>query len=101
MYQNRNTIIIYQKKEYRSISTEMSDALMASSLNVLCEYMYRHYGKKVIILLDEYDTPMQEAYVQGYWDLCLSASELPDTLKFLVRNCMTKEVLGTVTVKRK
>ena len=33
--------------------------------------------------------------------LCLSASELPDTLKFLVRNCMTKEVLGTVTVKRK
>lgn len=34
-------------------------------------------------------------------DLCLSASELPDTLKFLVRNCMTKEVLGTVTVKRK
>lgn len=25
------------------------------------------YGKKVILLLDEYDTPMQEAYVNGYW----------------------------------
>ena len=30
--------------------------------------MERYYGKKVIILLDEYDTPMQEAYAQGYWD---------------------------------
>ena len=30
--------------------------------------MHRYYGKKVIILLDEYDTPMQEAYVNGYWD---------------------------------
>lgn len=30
--------------------------------------MYRYYGKKVIILLDEYDTPMQEAYVDGFWD---------------------------------
>lgn len=28
----------------------------------------RYYGKKVIILLDEYDTPLQEAYVGGYWE---------------------------------
>ena len=38
------------------------------ALRKLCEFMYRYYGKKVIILLDEYDTPMQEAYVNGYWD---------------------------------
>ena len=31
-------------------------------------YLSRYYGKKVIILLDEYDTPMQEAYVNGYWN---------------------------------
>lgn len=31
------------------------------------EFLYRHYGKKVIILLDEYDTPLQEAWVYGYW----------------------------------
>lgn len=31
-------------------------------------YLMRYYRKKVIILLDEYDTPMQEAYVHGYWD---------------------------------
>lgn len=59
---------IEEKKEYREISVKMSDAEMASSVNVLCEYMSRYYGKKVIILLDEYDTPMQEAYLNGYWD---------------------------------
>ena len=57
-----------EKKEYREISVEMSDARLATSINVLCEYMSRYYGKNVIVLLDEYDTPMQEAYVQGYWD---------------------------------
>ena len=41
---------------------------MASlSLKMLSEYMYRYYGKNVIILLDEYDTPMQEAFMHGYW----------------------------------
>ena len=57
-----------EKREYREISVEMSDARLATSINVLCEYMSRYYGKNVIVLLDEYDTPMQEAYVQGYWD---------------------------------
>lgn len=42
------------------------DAPMA--LHQLSDYLQRYYGKKVIILLDEYDTPMQEAYVQGFWD---------------------------------
>ena len=45
------------------ISSKISDAL-----NFLCSLLYRYYKKKVIILLDEYDTPMQEAYVNGYWD---------------------------------
>ena len=34
----------------------------------MSDYLHRYYGKKVIILLDEYDTPMQEAYVDGFWD---------------------------------
>lgn len=41
------------------------DAWMA--LNQLSEYLYHYYGKKVIILLDEYDTPMQETYANGFW----------------------------------
>lgn len=46
----------------------MGDVEAAISLNSLCAYMYRYYGERVIILLDEYDTPMQEAYINGYWD---------------------------------
>lgn len=38
------------------------------SLNMLSKLLKKHYGKYVIILLDEYDTPMQEAYVMGYWE---------------------------------
>ncbi len=45
---------------------EETDAVI--SLQKLCDYMMRYYGQKVIILLDEYDTPMQEAYMGGYWD---------------------------------
>ena len=49
------------------VSTEMDDSDATSALYQLSDYLYRYYGKKVIILLDEYDTPMQEAYVSGYW----------------------------------
>lgn len=46
----------------------LTEEQLVESLNQLSAYLYRFYGKKVIILLDEYDTPMQEAYVHGYWD---------------------------------
>ena len=38
------------------------------AINVLCELLYRHHGIAPIVLLDEYDTPLQEAYLGGYWD---------------------------------
>ena len=57
-----------EKAYFERMEFEMGymDAPMA--LYQLSEYLYRYYGKKVIILLDEYDTPMQEAYVDGYWN---------------------------------
>ena len=57
-----------EKAMYRDVSMYMEDAESSFSINLLCQYLYRYYGKKVIVLLDEYDTPMQEAYVHGYWD---------------------------------
>lgn len=56
-----------EKAFCRSISTDMSDSTAAASLRALSDFLGRYYGKKTIILLDEYDTPMQEAYVNGYW----------------------------------
>ena len=54
-------------ESYKRVSADMEDYVAADSLNALSNYLMRYYGKKVIILLDEYDTPMQEAYVNGYW----------------------------------
>ena len=56
------------RKIYGQVSGTMDDPTAALSLNRLCEWLYRYYGKKCIVLLDEYDTPMQEAYINGYWD---------------------------------
>ncbi len=47
---------------------EMSRIDATLSIYQLCDFLHRHYGKKPIILLDEYDTPMQEAYVHGFWE---------------------------------
>lgn len=58
-----------QEKEYfTSITDTMHDATATLSINRLSGYLSRYYNKKVIVLLDEYDTPMQEACVSGYWD---------------------------------
>ena len=56
-----------EKAFCRSISANMSDSMAAASLRALSDFLGKYYGKKTIILLDEYDTPMQEAYVNGYW----------------------------------
>lgn len=46
----------------------MSDVTAQDALKNLSSYLNLLYGKKVLIFLDEYDTPMQEAYIHGYWD---------------------------------
>lgn len=56
-----------EKGFIKNISANMDNYSAISSLGTLSEFLYRYYGKKVIILLDEYDTPLQEAWVYGYW----------------------------------
>ncbi len=53
---------------YRNVSADMEDYTATESLKVMSGFLERYYGKGVIILLDEYDAPMQEAYVYGYWE---------------------------------
>lgn len=57
-----------QKQQYRMINYDMSDVMAQDALKLLSSHLYQYYGKKVLIFLDEYDTPMQEAYIHGYWD---------------------------------
>ena len=55
-------------KYFNRMKSDMDEKDAPMALYQLSDFLYRYYGKKVIILLDEYDTPMQEAYVKGYWD---------------------------------
>lgn len=58
-----------EKEAFQKIAYhKMEPNGVASAVNRLSEYLCRYYGKRVIILLDEYDTPMQEAYLNGFWD---------------------------------
>ncbi len=64
----KEDILNEKEKDFiKSISVNMDNYSAISSLGTLSEFLYRCYGKKVIILLDEYDTPLQEAWVYGYW----------------------------------
>ena len=51
----------------RILQPQVSIPDVTSALYQLSDFLHRYYGKKVIVLLDEYDTPMQEAYINGYW----------------------------------
>lgn len=61
----------HEKKYIKDVTEQeldLPDTVLTMSLHKLAGFLFNHYGKRVIILLDEYDTPMQEAYVHGYWD---------------------------------
>ena len=56
-----------ETERFRKILVEMTDSEAAYSLKNLSGYLSGYYGKKAVILLDEYDTPLQEAWLYGYW----------------------------------
>ncbi len=53
---------------FDSVEESMTDDAAAVAINYMSDYLSRYYEKKVMILLDEYDTPLQEAYIYGYWE---------------------------------
>lgn len=57
-----------EKRFFRSVTMDMSEVIATISLYKMSDFLHRYYNKNVIILLDEYDTPMQEAYVNGFWE---------------------------------
>lgn len=57
-----------EKIFFKSVTMNMDETIATLAIHKMSDFLSRYYEKKVIILLDEYDTPMQEAYVNGYWD---------------------------------
>ena len=54
--------------EFENIWLKKDNADWENSLKNLSRYLYEYYGKKVIILIDEYDTPMTSAWNEGYYE---------------------------------
>ena len=53
---------------FDSVNLNMADSTATMAVNYMTNWLSQYYGEKVLIILDEYDTPMQEAYVNGYWN---------------------------------
>ena len=83
-----------EQQYFKGINKDMSEVEATMALHNLSDYLQRYYKQKVIILLDEYDTPMQEAYVNGFWDdlVAFTRSMFNSTFKtnpYLARGIMT------------
>ena len=69
-----------EKAKYEDIIDKLYDRDwegITQYINSLCELLYRHHNKPVIVMIDEYDTPLIDAYFKGYWDEMLEViSEL-------------------------
>ena len=63
-----DTLSDAEKEIFNAVRQDMDNVDASESIGNLCMWLSRYYGKNVIVLLDEYDTPMQEAYVSGYWN---------------------------------
>lgn len=83
-----------EKRFFLSVREDMDEVVATYAIHKLSEFLFRYYNCKVIILLDEYDTPMQEAYVNGYWEelVAFTRSMFNSTFKtnpYLERALMT------------
>ena len=82
---------------YARVTIDMDDATAALSINTLCGWLYRYYGKKCIVLLDEYDTPMQEAYVNGFWDELVAYTRALFNNTFKTNSSLERAVMTGIT----
>ena len=81
----------------RILSLDICETDATFALHQLSNYLYRYYGKKVIILLDEYDTPMQEAYVNGYWNEMVSFTRSMFNSAFKTNTCLERGIMTGIT----
>ena len=81
----------------RIMSGNMKETEATSALHQLSDYLHRYYGKKPIILLDEYDTPMQEAYVLGFWDKLVAFTRSLFNSTFKTNPYMSRGIMTGIT----
>jgi hypothetical protein len=86
-----------EKDYYKRIDINMDETTATEAVNKMSSFMSRYYGKNVIILLDEYDTPMQEAYVYGYWNEAAEFFRSFFNASFKTNPCMERSLITGIT----
>lgn len=85
------------KEFFRRVTAEMDDVDATMAIHYLSKFLYLYYGKKAIILLDEYDTPMQEAYVDGYWNQLVSFTRSMFNSAFKTNPWLERAIMTGIT----
>jgi hypothetical protein len=85
------------KAFFDRVSVDMDEVDAAIALQKLSYFLYRYYNKKVLIFLDEYDTPMQEAYIKGFWDELVSFTRNMFNATFKTNPYMERAVMTGIT----
>lgn len=86
-----------EKEQFQLVKPTMDDATAQDAIHDLMKLLYRYYKKKVIILLDEYDTPMQEAYIGGYWEELVSFTRALFNSTFKTNPYLERAVMTGIT----
>lgn len=92
-----NLLTAEEKLYFQSVTTNMDETTATLAVHKMSDFLSRYYGKKVIILLDEYDTPMQEAYVNGYWDELASFMRSMFNAAFKTNPYLERAILTGIT----
>ncbi len=87
----------YEKEQFQLVKPTMDHATAQDAIHDLMKLLYRYYKKKVIILLDEYDTPMQEAYIGGYWEELVSFTRALFNSTFKTNPYLERAVMTGIT----
>ncbi len=86
-----------EKQFFHSVSMDMPEYVATSAIRKLSSFLSKYYEKKVIILLDEYDTPMQEAYEKGYWEELVQFTRSLFNSTFKANRDMERGVMTGIT----
>ena len=86
-----------ERRSLEKITEDMSDVHAALSINLLSGLLEKIHGRKVLILLDEYDTPLQEAYINGYWDELVAFTRTMFNNAFKTNPSMERGIMTGIT----
>lgn len=85
------------RTQFKKVTPEMDDVTAQNALKDLSHYLSIYYGRKTVILLDEYDTPMQEAYINGYWKELIAFLRSFYNLTFKTNPYMERAIMTGIT----